>query len=65
MKVPPYIGWPLLIAFSYGVLYFWANRMIYYPFKYPDGFWDLQPHLGAKDVWLTTADGVKLHGWFV
>ncbi|MGH9658807.1 MAG: alpha/beta hydrolase [Bryobacteraceae bacterium] len=64
-QVPPYVGWPLLALFSYGVLYFWANRMIYYPHKHPQGLWHLQEQLRAADVWLTAGDGTKLHGWWV
>ena len=33
---------------------------MFFPEKYPLGNWDLA---GAQDEWLTTADGVKLHGW--
>jgi len=37
----------------------------YYPIKYPSGFWELQGKLGAEDVWLLTADGVRLHAWWI
>jgi fermentation-respiration switch protein FrsA (DUF1100 family) len=63
--VPGYIGWPIVAACAYGVLYFFANRAVYYPSKYPQGFWDLQSQVGASDVWLDTPDGVRLHGWWV
>ncbi|MGH9721963.1 MAG: alpha/beta hydrolase [Bryobacteraceae bacterium] len=63
--MPPYIGIPFLVLFSYGVLYFWANRMVYYPFRYPQGLWQLQNEIGAADVWLTAGDGAKLHGWWL
>jgi fermentation-respiration switch protein FrsA (DUF1100 family) len=39
--------------------------LIYYPLKYPQGLWDLQTQLRAEDVWLRTADGVQIHGWWV
>src|SRR5512138_1835678 len=64
-KIPWYIGWPLVAAFAYGLLCFLANRSIYFPMKYPQGFWDLQQQVGASDVWLRTSDGVRLHGWWV
>lgn len=64
-RVPKYIGWPVLAASSYGILSFFANRAIYYPMKHPQGWWELQPQLGASDAWMTTADGVKLHGWWI
>lgn len=65
LRVPSYLGWPIGIACVYGALYFFANRAVYYPAKYPQGFWDLQEQVGASDVWLDTPDGVRLHAWWV
>jgi uncharacterized protein len=65
LRVSSYIGWPIVVAGAYGLLYFFANRAVYYPSKYPQGFWDLQSQVGANDVWLNTPDGVRLHAWFV
>ena len=65
LRVPSYIVWPIVVACAYGLLYFLANRAIYYPTKYPRGFWDLQSQVGASDVWLNTPDGVRLHAWWV
>lgn len=65
LRVPSYVVWPIVVASAYGALYFLANRPVYYPSKYPQGFWDLQSQVGARDVWLDTPDGVRLHGWFV
>ncbi len=42
-----------------------VSRSIYYPWRFPKGFWDLQPQVGAADVWLRTGDGVRLHGWWI
>lgn len=64
-RVPRYVGWPLLAAWTYGVLYFLANRAVYYPHKFPQGLWNLQPQLGATDVWLRADDGVRLHAWWI
>ncbi len=64
-RVPKIVGFPLLGAFSYGVLYFFVQRSVYFPFKYPQGFWNVQPQLGAEDVWLRTADGVRVHAWWI
>lgn len=64
-RVPKLIGWPLLGAFSYGVMYWFVQRSVYYPYKYPQGYWQLQPQLGAQDVWLRTSDGVRLHAWWI
>ena len=64
-RVSKLIGWPLLGAWSYGVLYFMVQRSVYFPHKYPQGFWEQQSQLGAGDVWLRSSDGVRLHGWWV
>ena len=65
VRVPAYIGWPLVAASSYGALCFWASRAVYYPMKHPQGLWDLQSQSGAHDVWLGAADGVRIHGWWI
>jgi fermentation-respiration switch protein FrsA (DUF1100 family) len=65
LRVPGYIAWPILAVSTYGGLYFLANRSIYYPYKYPQGFWDLQHQVHATDAWIDTPDGVRLHAWFV
>jgi fermentation-respiration switch protein FrsA (DUF1100 family) len=65
MQIPWYIGWPIVVAFSVGILFMAAGRAPYYPLKYPSGFWELQSQLGAKDVWLLTSDGVRLHAWWI
>ena len=59
------IVWPIIAVSICGALYYYANRAIYYPSKYPAGFWDLQHQLHASDVWIETRDGVRLHAWFV
>ncbi|MBI3696360.1 MAG: alpha/beta hydrolase [Acidobacteria bacterium] len=64
-RVPKFVGWPLLAAWTYGVLSFLANRAAYYPLKFPQGFWKIQQHLGAQDLWLRAADGVRLHAWWI
>lgn len=64
-KVPKILGWPLVAATGYGIFYFMANRAVYYPFKYPEGIWQLQDHFGAGDTWLRASDGVRLHGWWI
>jgi pimeloyl-ACP methyl ester carboxylesterase len=42
-----------------------GDAMLYHPARYPDGPWESQQSLGAEDVWLTAADGKRIHGWFV
>jgi hypothetical protein len=41
-----------------------VDRMLYYPMTYPQGDWDAQGDADAKDVWLTTNDGIRLNGWW-
>jgi uncharacterized protein len=65
LRVPSYVVWPVVIACGYAALYVFANRAVYYPSKYPQGFWDLQSQVGASDVWLNTPDGVRLHAWWI
>jgi uncharacterized protein len=62
--VPLPLGIAISVAFAIGLLYFLANRAIYYPSKYPEGNWDLQRAAGATDAWIETSDGVKIHGWW-
>lgn len=39
------------------------RTFVFYPSKYPAGNW--QPEdLDIEDAWFTTADGVRLHGWY-
>jgi fermentation-respiration switch protein FrsA (DUF1100 family) len=65
LQIPNYIAWGAIAAVAVAALYFYANRTLYYPAKYPEGHWDEQQKLGATDVWLETQDGVRLHAWFI
>lgn len=65
LRVPWYVLWPAVVCAIYGALCLLAARSLYYPTKYPDGWWGVQSQLGAADVWLTARDGVRIHGWFV
>ena len=58
------IGLVLLVV-AYSVLRFMASSAVYYPIRYPDGWWSLQGHAAAAEVWLTTGDGVKLNAWWI
>ena len=64
-RIPGYASWLLAAAFVYGMLVLLAGRSVYVPMKYPEGFWNVQQQLGAKDASLTTADGIRIHGWWV
>jgi len=42
------------------------EQFIYFPSVYPEGLYNaLDPSVGVIDCWFTTADSVKLHGWYV
>jgi uncharacterized protein len=45
-----------IIAFAQFV----RRTSMFYPERYPLGDWSVS---GAQDEWLTTSDGVRLHGW--
>jgi hypothetical protein len=49
----------MVAACVIGLLYYLANRAVYYPAKYPTGDWDTQKLVGASDAWIDTSDGVK------
>jgi fermentation-respiration switch protein FrsA (DUF1100 family) len=38
------------------------NTIVFQPRAYPEGDWGYDPRI--EDVWIATADGVRLHGWF-
>jgi len=62
----------LFILFSWVGVMFFEDSLIYFPYKHPDGMWDVdrisieEGKLGPSisDVWMTAADGVKVHGWY-
>jgi fermentation-respiration switch protein FrsA (DUF1100 family) len=64
-RLPLHIGWPIAVVLAAAALYYLANRALYYPMKFPQGWWEQQAQLGATDVWLDTADHVRLHAWWV
>jgi fermentation-respiration switch protein FrsA (DUF1100 family) len=65
MRVPWFVAWPVILAVTAGALYYFANRAVYFPTRYPEGMWREQASLGADDVWLEAERGVRLHGWMM
>jgi fermentation-respiration switch protein FrsA (DUF1100 family) len=69
VRVPLLVGWGIAAACAigllWGLLYYLANQAVYYPSKYPQGYWDTQRLVGASDAWIETSDGVTIHGWWV
>lgn len=56
------IGYLLIVV----PMMFFEESMIFFPDKYPTGFWRTDAlSFPVEDAWFTAADGVKLHGWFV
>ena len=55
----------VLLVIVYGLLRFAVSGAVYYPLRYPDGWWNRQGEVGAAEVWLTTRDGVKLNAWWI
>jgi fermentation-respiration switch protein FrsA (DUF1100 family) len=62
----------LLGACLLGYVMLFEDSFIYFPAKYPEGAWQREPPRAregqivahVEDVQLTTADGVRLHGWY-
>lgn len=52
------------LAGFYLILYLIEDRMIYYPVKFPNGYWKTTG-LPLQDCYFKTEDGLKLHGWFL
>lgn len=63
----------LLVISLMALVMLFEDRFIYFPSKYPEGDWDVgrlqaaragEPSAKIEDVWMTAADGVRLHGWY-
>ena len=56
----------------YGLIMFFEHKFIYFPSQFPEGDWQPWDESAVRsgidplveDCYLTTADGVKLHGWY-
>ncbi|MFQ5630232.1 MAG: alpha/beta hydrolase, partial [bacterium] len=55
----------ILLAFVFLFVRLLENKLVFFPSKYPDGFWQPEQFgLHPRDVFFETEDGVRLHGWF-
>ena len=75
-RKPGWLSVRIILLLVTGLVTFvmlFEDRFIYFPSKYPEGDWDvgrLQAGRGGgvsakiEDVWMTAADGVRLHGWY-
>src|SRR5579862_3847551 len=61
----PIVVLAILLGAGYLGLRWFANRMVFLPaMHYPRGFWNVQKELAPAEIWLTTADGVKIDAWW-
>ncbi len=52
------------LAFIVLLLRLMEDSMIYFPAKYPEGFWRPERFgLVVEDCFFQTSDGLQLHGW--
>jgi hypothetical protein len=59
---------PIVIGIIVGSVFIviFEERMIYFPYKYPDGYWERERlGLTVEDCYFTTSDNIRLHGWFI
>lgn len=59
---------PILIGIFLGhlLIMIFEEQMIYFPFKYPEGYWKPEElGLNVEDCYFTTSDTIRLHGWFI
>jgi len=72
---PAWLGLRILLFLILGFVVFvmlFEDRFIYFPSKYPEGDWNVgnpparEGEIAPKveDVWMETADGVRIHGWY-
>ena len=72
---PSIVSWPqrlwqvgrlVLLAYVIAmvILMLLENKLIFFPSRFPDGVWT-GAGLKFEDAWITTADGVKIHGWYL
>jgi fermentation-respiration switch protein FrsA (DUF1100 family) len=65
LSIMTWLAWSCAAILCYGFLCWRAERMMYYPMRYPEGAWSVQQSLGADDVWLNASDGTRLHSWWI
>src|SRR5947209_18225054 len=54
----PYVVWPLIVLAVYSALCFVAARAVYYPARYPEGWWDVQSRIAAAVAGWYAAGGL-------
>jgi len=55
----------LMVAFALTIRLL-EDKFIYFPYKYPEGFWHPERFgLQLEECWFRAADGERLHGWYL
>jgi fermentation-respiration switch protein FrsA (DUF1100 family) len=67
MSVLQTAGWILaLVALCAVLLIACERKILYHPYKYPQGIWDSSSFdIKVEDVFFQAQDGTKLHGWYI
>jgi fermentation-respiration switch protein FrsA (DUF1100 family) len=67
MSVLQTMGWILVLLLLYAALLVACeSKVIYHPYKYPQGIWDPSSfNIKVEDVFFQADDGTKLHGWYI
>ncbi len=47
------------------VLMFFEESLIFFPSRYPAGYWNVPPDVLIEDAEFEAADGTRLHGWYL
>jgi len=58
------LGFMVTVLVLFAALVWLASRSVYFPMQYPGGDWARQADIHAHDVWITAADGLKIHAWW-
>jgi fermentation-respiration switch protein FrsA (DUF1100 family) len=62
MRAIPFV---VLVLAGFLLLMWLANRSFFYPMRHPQGDWEVQAELGARDVGVNAPNFVRLHAWWV
>lgn len=67
MSVLQTVGGVLALLLLYAVfLVACEDRIIYHPYKYPEGIWNPSSfNVQVEDVFFQAKDGTNLHGWYI
>src|SRR5260370_2850338 len=58
------IGFGIFLLIAFLMSGWIANRVIFYPMRYPGGAWEQQHSVGAEDRWIHASDGTRLNAWW-